>query len=129
MDPGPANYSLVGCDFYNKAKRGRLQFSPADAPGLIASVRDFAVARGMRWFVAELGVPEGSIGAKAAFVNAFCSAIEQTCPATGPGSCAALLYSSEGYVAGKQVYYMDSSPESLAAFVAVGADQYFGGSP
>jgi hypothetical protein len=128
MDPGSAAYDLVGCDFYNKVKSGGvLQYGPGDAPGLVGAVRDFAAARGMRWFIAELGVQEGAPDTKAQFVTAFFNAIEQTCPATGPGSCAAVLYSSEGYVTGKQVTYMDTSTSALAAFVAVGADAYFAG--
>jgi hypothetical protein len=115
-------YDLLGLDVYDKLQSdGHLSYT--DPHEAFDPAHQYALARGKQFGIFEFGVGEGAPGEKALVY----SQVVPTLKSYGvriPGSAVALMYSN---VTGKQVYYPDTSPDALAAFIAMAHDPFLGG--
>ncbi|MBA3690581.1 MAG: hypothetical protein H0W82_04100 [Actinobacteria bacterium] len=114
-------YHLLGVDMYSRLTTGGL--SIADPTAALAIVSTYAMARGVPFVIGEYGCQDGSAPAqherKAEYLTTTATALKSF--GTGPGGCEYWCYSHIG--AGQN--WLDSSPESLAAFTAIGQDPWF----
>ena len=106
--PEPSSYDIVGVDGYNHVHRWR---SPAE---IFQSAEDFAVSRGKPLLIGEIGCEEqpGDPSAKAGWIRQAAS-LFRSWP-----DVRAIMWSNTGGGGGD--FWLDSSPQALAAFTAAG---------
>jgi hypothetical protein len=115
-------YDILGLDVYDKLQSdGHLGYT--DPHQAFDPAHSYALARGKQFGVFEFGVSEGAPGEKALVFSQVVSTLKSYGVGI-PGSAMALMYSN---VTGKQVYYPDTSPDALAAFIAMAHDPFLGG--
>jgi hypothetical protein len=115
-------YDILGLDVYDKVQSdGHLGYT--DPHQAFDVAHSYALARGKQFGIFEFGVSEGAPGEKALVFSQIISTLKSYGVGI-PGSAMALMYSN---VTGKQVYYPDTSPDALAAFIAMAHDPFLGG--
>ncbi len=108
----PSHYDYVGVDGYNHGNRWQ---TPQQ---IFQAAEDFAVSRGKPLFVGEIGCDElpGNPQAKADWITQAAALFKSY------GNVKAIMWTNTG---NGGTWWLDSSPEALAAFAAAGKDPYF----
>jgi len=108
----PSSYDIVGVDGYNHAYKWR---TPQD---IFQAAEDFARVHGKPLLVGEIGCDEitGNPQAKADWITAAAQMFKSW------GDVLAIMWTNTD---NGGTYWLDSSPEALAAFTAAGQDPYF----
>ncbi len=108
----PSHYDYVGVDGYNQAGNWR---TPQE---IFQTAEDFAKLRGKPLLIGEIGCDElpGNPQAKADWITQAAALFKSF------GNVTAIMWTNTG---NGGIWWLDSSPQSLAAFAAAGKDPYF----
>jgi hypothetical protein len=123
--PGTTYYTLVGSDVYNNLVSGSLQYG-TNAATLLADVKAQAVARNKDWMIGEFAAADGATAQnhadKAAWLDSMRTYLDGL-GTTSPGVC---RYVFSTIKTDANLYNIDSSAESTAAWQRWGNDSYYG---
>lgn len=114
-------YDILGLDCYQQPQSGHLKRTVTQ---VTTAVHARSKAAGIPWGWFEFGVGEGAPGEKAEFYSQMVPVLSAF-GTSGPGSCMGVYVSNVGLIVGKQLYYPDTAPDSLAAFSAMANDPWF----
>lgn len=122
---GFSYYGPTGSDVYNAVDAPGVLRYGTDAAVLLEPLRDAAIARGKDYLIGEFGCADGATTQdhvnKAAWLDSARRFIRGQ-GRHGPGRCIAVLSTVKASV---DLYNVDSSSESLAAWRRWGRDEYF----
>jgi len=125
--PAPAGtsyYELVGSDVYNNLSGGVVQYGTVAAT-LLDDVRAQAVARNKDWMIGEIACADGATSQNHTDKAAWWDSIRvylDGCGTTSPGVC---RYMFTTIKTDSNLYNVDSSAQSTAAWQRLGFDSYY----